>query len=78
MSNSKSDNIEITINYKADKVLESLLNRYVNTLQESIKGSDFAFDHFLLSFYKCHKINPNRAGSKNEILQHEILSKRKQ
>ena len=30
---------------------------------EPIKGSEFAFDHIHLLYYKCHKIIPNRGGS---------------
>ena len=44
---SKSDNIEIMINDKADEIIEvldSLKNRYQNNL-ESIKGSRFVSDH---------------------------------
>ena len=50
---SKSDNIEIMINYKADEVIEelfqSLLSRYQIGLETSMKGSDLVFDcvHFL-------------------------------
>ena len=28
-----------------------------------IKGSEFVFDYVHLLYYKCHKINLNRAGS---------------
>ena len=28
-----------------------------------MKGSEFVFDFVHLLYYKCHKINPNRAGS---------------
>ena len=28
-----------------------------------MKGSRFVFDYVHLLYYKCHKINPNRAGS---------------
>ena len=52
---SKSDNIEVMINDKADEVMEeflqSLLSRYQIGLETSRKGI------FLL--YKCHKINLN-------------------
>ena len=45
---SKSDNIEIMINDKADEVIEvlfeSLFNRYQIGLETSIRGSDFIFD----------------------------------
>ena len=59
---SKSDNIEIKMNDKADEILEELFhllkNRYQNNL-ESMKGSEFVFDYVHLLYYKCHKINPN-------------------
>ena len=62
---SKSNNIEITINDKADEVIkelfDSLKNRYQNNL-ESMKGSVFDFDYVHLLYYKCHKINLNRGG----------------
>ena len=28
-----------------------------------MKGSEFVFNHVHLLYYKCHKINPTRAGS---------------
>ena len=64
---SKSDNKEIIINDEADEVIEelfkSLLNRYQNNLEESMKGSNFVFHYVHLLYYKCHKINSNRGGS---------------
>ena len=51
---SKSDNIEININDKADevteKLFEPLLNSYQIGLEISVKGSDFIFDcvHFII------------------------------
>ena len=63
---SKSDNIEIMINYKGDQVIKELFdlskNRYQNNL-ESMKGSEFVFNYVHLLHYKCHKINPNHGGS---------------
>ena len=63
---SKSDNMEIIMNDKADKIIEelsdSLKNRYQNNLQ-SMKGSEFVLYYVQLLYYKCHKINPNRGGS---------------
>ena len=65
--NPKSDNIEIKINYKADEVIEklfkSLLNRYQDYLETSMRVCDFIFDCVHLAFYKCHEINPNGCGS---------------
>ena len=64
--NSKSDNIEVIINDKADEVIkelfDSLKNRYQNNL-ESMKGSEFIFDYVQLWYYKCHKMNTNYVGS---------------
>ena len=63
---SKSENIEIMINDKADEIIEeifdSLKNRYQNNL-ESMRGSEFVFDYVNLLSYKCHKINLNHGGS---------------
>ena len=62
---SKSDNIEIMINDKANEVIKELLkslkNRYQNILEESAKSS--VYDYAYSLYYKRHKINPNRAGS---------------
>ena len=56
---SKSNNIEIMMNDKADKIIEelfdSLKNRYQSNF-ESMKGNGFVF----YLYFKCHKINPNR------------------
>ena len=57
----KIDNIEIIINDEAGEVIknlfDSLKKRYQNNL-ESMKGSEFVFNHVHL----CHKINPNQGG----------------
>ena len=46
---SKSDNKEIMINEKVDKIIKnvfkSLLNRYQNNLEKLMKGSDIIFDY---------------------------------
>ena len=44
------------------ELFDSLKTRYQNNLA-SMKGSEFVFDYAHLSYYKCHKINPNRGGS---------------
>ena len=63
LMHSNTDNIEIMINEKPDKVIgehfESLLSRYQIWLETSMKGSSFIFDHVHLLYYKCHKTNPN-------------------
>ena len=64
---SKSDNIEIMINDKADEVIEelfqSLLSRYQIGSETTMKGSVFKFDCVRSLYYKCHKINFKRGGS---------------
>ena len=45
---SKSDNIEIMINYQANEVTENLFDSLKNRYQinlKSIKGSEFVFDY---------------------------------
>ena len=63
---SKSDNIEVVINYEADEVIKELFNslkkRYQNNL-ELMKGSAFFFDYVDILCYKCYKINSNCKGS---------------
>ena len=58
---SKSNNIEIMVNKKADEFIEdflqSLLSTYQIGLETSVQGSYFIFDCVLLLYYKCHKIN---------------------
>ena len=65
----KGDNIEIMIDDEAYEVIkqlfDSLKNRYQSDL-ESMKGSEFAFDHVQLLYYKCDKINPNCGRSYTE------------
>ena len=64
---SKSDNIEIMIQDKADEIIEkpfeSLLKRYQIGLELLMKGRNFIFDCVHLLHYKCHKINLNCGGS---------------
>ena len=65
--NTKSDNIEIMISNETDEIIEelfhSLLQRYQEGLEESIRRSEFAFDSVNLLYYKLHKISLNRSGS---------------
>ena len=64
---SKSDNIEIMINIKVDKIIkhlfQSLLSRYQIVLDTSMKASEFVFNCVQLLHCKCHKINQNPGGS---------------
>ena len=56
----KSDSIEITMGSETDKTIEelfeSLLQRYQERLEESMNGSEFAFDSSDLLFFKFSKI----------------------
>ena len=41
-------------------------NSLISTSQiiwNQLKGGEFVFNYVRLLFYKCHEINPNRAGS---------------
>ena len=64
---SKSNNIQIRINDKADelteKSFESLLSRYQISLEESGKASDFMFDYVHLLHFRFHIINSILGGS---------------
>ena len=64
---SKSGNIEIRTNDKADKVVEeifeSIFYRYQIRLETSLTDSDFIFDFVHLLYYKYHKINLDRGVS---------------
>ena len=63
----KSNNIEIMMGNETDEIIEelfkSLLQRYQEGLEESMKGSEFVFDSDDLLNYKIQKISLNRGGS---------------
>ena len=63
----KSDNTEFMMGNERDEIIdelfESLLQRYQEGLEESVKGREFVFDSIDLLYYKLHKINLNRGGS---------------
>ena len=46
-----------------EKLLKSFFNRYQNNLKKLMKGNEFVINYIYLLRYKCHKINPNCAGS---------------
>ena len=54
-----NDNEEIKINNKADEVIEklfeSLISRYQNNVETSMRGSDFIFDCVYLLFMNVIK-----------------------
>ena len=60
-----SDNIQIIIGTETDEIikdlLESLLQKYQEGLEEKIKGSEFSFDSIDLLYQKFHRISLNRS-----------------
>ena len=64
---SKSDNLEIMMGSQTDEIIEelfeSLLQRYQEGLEESMKGSEFIFDSVNSFYCKLHTISLNRGGS---------------
>ena len=63
----KSNNIEVMMGRETDEVTEdlfkSLLQRYQEKLEESMKGRDFIFDSVDILYYDLHKISLNKGGS---------------
>ena len=63
----KSDNIEIMMGGETDEVIkglfESLLERYQEELEESIRGSEFIFDSVDAMYYDLNKVSLSRGGS---------------
>ena len=63
----KSDNVEIRIGNDANDVIKELfksfLQRYQESLQEKMRGSEFEFDGVNLLYYDFNKIGLNRGGS---------------
>ena len=63
----KSNNIEIMIGIQTDEVIkelfESFLQKYQEGLEESIRGSEFAYDSVDALYYNLKKVSLSRAGS---------------
>ena len=63
----KSDNIEIMMGSETDEMneelFESLLQRYQEKLEESMRQSESIFDSVDVLYYQLNKITPNRGGS---------------
>ena len=61
---STSDNIKFTsysnVNEVANEIFESLLTRYQNNLEVSMRGSEFIFNAVQLFHYKWHEVNFKR------------------
>ena len=63
----KSDNIEIIMDSETDNIIkelfESLLQKYQEGLEESMRASEFIFDSVNLLYFNLQKISLNRKGS---------------
>ena len=63
----KSDNIEIMMGSEKDDIInelfESLLQKYQEGLEESMRASEFIFDSVNLLYFNLQKISLNRKGS---------------
>ena len=63
----KSDNVEIMMGSGTDEIIEelfkSLLQRYQEGLEESMRGSEFIFDSVDALYYDLNKISLNRSVS---------------
>ena len=63
----KSNDIEIMIGSDTNEVTEelfkSLLQRYQESLEEKMRGSELVFDGVNVLYYSLNKINLNRGGS---------------
>ena len=62
----KSDNVEIIMGNETDEsiegIFESLLQRYQEGLEESVRGSKFIFDSVNALYYDVNKISLSRGG----------------
>ena len=63
----KSRNIEIMMGNETDEIIEelceSLLHKYQEGLEESMRGSEFIHDSVDLLYYHLQKIGLKRVGS---------------
>ena len=63
----KSDNIEIMMGSETDdiidKLFKSILKKYQEGLEESMREIEFIFDNVDLLYYNQQKISLNRKGS---------------
>ena len=61
------DNIKFTscndTNEVINELFDSLLSRFQDNLETSMRGSDFIFHSVKVMHYKCHKVNFKGGGS---------------
>ena len=69
----KSDNIEIMMGSETDEIIEelfkSLLQRYADGLEKSMRGREFIFDSVDSLYYNLNKISLSRGGSCTDSLK---------
>ena len=67
LMHSKRNKIETMIGVDTNETIEAIFDllflRYQVDLEQSLKGSNFAFDYVEGLHYKCHEISLNRGGS---------------
>ena len=63
----KSNNVEIMMGREIDEIIKELyksfLRKYQEGLEESMRGSEFIFDHVDALYYYLNKISLSRGGS---------------
>ena len=63
----KSNNVEIMMGSETDKIIEDLfesfLQKYQEGLEESMRGSEFAYDSVDALYYNLNKVSLSRGGS---------------
>ena len=63
----KSNNVEIMMGRETDEIIgehfESFLKNYQEGLEESMRGSDFAYDSIDALYYNLNKVSLSRSGS---------------
>ena len=63
----KSNNVEIMIGSEKDEIIgdlfESLLQKYQENLEESMRGIDFIYDSVDALYYNLNKVSLSRGGS---------------
>ena len=63
----KSNNVEIMIGSKTNKIIEDLfesfLQKHQEVLEESMRGSEFAYDSVDALYYHLNKVSLSRGGS---------------
>ena len=61
-----------------EELFETVLQRYQEGLEESMKGSEFIFDSNDILYYNLNKISLNRGGSYIDILEYIKKMKKQQ